>query len=475
MYFLELRTIAFLAFVEALILGVIFIFYSHAKKRYPGTFELGFCLIMVAMGLFLLSIQKIAGDFVSFVLANTVVIAGLCLTPYGFRKFFFMSGRAPYYIFLTAAGFVANFIAVMVLDSFFVRQFVTFGIQAAIFWESFYILFYKSDAAVKTIARAASVIYFLLGTLFGFKFLMMIFAPEANSATLMVVYTPTQQLVSALTLVGALVAIVSAYTFFIMMVTFRLEAEVKAGEVQTGRYINKLEEANAARSKFYSIISHDLRGPVGGMHELLTSVSRRENLPADVVEYIKVLKETSESTNELLNNLLQWTKAELGTMEVNPEPVRVTDMVAKTIKLLDIKIKNKNLAVINETAPELSVHVDPTMFSTIIRNLAANAVKFTAGNGTIKFSGTLVWENGRRMASISVADTGIGIDPESLEKLFTINNQSAIKFGTAGESGSGLGLLICREFAELSGGSIAAASEPGKGSVFTLNLPAAEI
>jgi signal transduction histidine kinase len=192
------------------------------------------------------------------------------------------------------------------------------------------------------------------------------------------------------------------------------------------------------------------------------------------MEYIKVLKETSESTNELLNNLLQWTKAELGTMEVNPEPVRMTDIVAKTIKLLDIKIKNKNLSVVNEMPPALHVYADPNLVSSIIRNLTTNAVKFTADNGTIKFAGARGKKNGCCRAFVSVADTGIGIAPESIEKLFTINNQSSIKFGTAGESGSGLGLLICREFAELSGGSVTAASEAGKGSVFTLELPAAE-
>ncbi len=474
MEFLELRTIAFLAFVESLVLGVIFIFYSHAKKRYPGTFELGLCLILVAFGMLILSFQKMATDFVSFVLANTVVIGGLCLTPYGFRKFFFLEDRAWYYIFLTALGFAANYYSVLIYDSPFIKQFFTFGIESVIFLESFYILFFKSDKPVKYIARAASVIYLLLFGLFAAKFFALFSHPGANPATLVVVQTPAQKIVSAITLTASLTAIVSAYTFFIMMVTFRLEAEVRSEEEQKARYITKLKDTDAARSKFYSIISHDLRGPVGGMQELLTSLSRRENLPADVVEYIKVLKETSESTSELLNNLLQWTKAELGTMEVNPEPVRVTDIVAKTIKLLDIKIKNKNLSVINETAPELCVYADPTMFSAIIRNLAANAVKFTEDNGSVKFSGKLIWENGRRMASISVADTGIGIASESLEKLFTINNQSSIKFGTAGESGSGLGLLICREFAELSGGSIAAASGPGKGSVFTIELPAAE-
>lgn len=474
MDFLNLQTIVFVSFIEALVLGLIFIFYSLSRKRYPGTFELGLCLILVSLGMLLMAAQKISGgDRIFFVLSDTVFTGGLCLTPYGFRKFFFKNTRPGYYIFLTTVVFFSSLSSSIIYYSPFIRQGVTILAQMIIFFESFYLLFFNSDRAVRIIARAASIIYFLLGSIFALRVFALIFFQSAVSPGLLFADAGTARALAALTLVFSVVAIISGYTFFIMMVTRRLESEVREGEAQKALYISELEAADAARSKFYSVISHDLRGPIGGMQELLTTVSRRADIPADAMEYIRVLKDTSESAGELLNNLLQWTRAELGRTEVNPEPVRAADIITRTVKLFEIKIKNKGLNVVNETDGGLYVHADPTLFSTIIRNLLSNAVKFTPDGGIIRFSGAVSCENGGR-AMIRVSDTGIGIDAASLEKLFTLDNKSAIKFGTAGESGSGLGLLICRDFAKLMGGIVSAASEPGGGSVFTVELPAAE-
>ncbi len=504
MQFLDIRTIAFISFLESLLLGLIFIFYSRVKKRYPGTFELGLCLIILSAGFILITLQKISHDYISYGLANIMLVIGCCLTPYGFRKFFSMPLRAPYYIGLSISASIIIIYTVVITWNPFVRVMTAWGCYTIIFLESFYILFFKSDQAVKVIARAASTIYFCLGTLFAIRFLMALISPELNAEGFMTALTPEQKGMAALIMIFAAVGVISAYTFFMLMVAFRLEAEVKESEKKAGEYILQLEDMNNARSKFYSIISHDLRGPIGGMHELLTTVSKKNGLPADVAEYIKVLTETSENTAALLNNLLQWTKAELGNMEVNPVPLKASEIVEKTIKLFDIKIKQKKLTVINEISDDLFVYADPSLFSAIIRNLASNAVKFSFEGGVVKFTGALEGDgdNGRcscgcgsdidgeekckkagaliegrpaktvNMALISVSDNGIGIAAQDIEKIFTAQNQSAIKFGTAGESGTGLGLLICREFAELSGGAISASCDTGKGCVFTLRLPA---
>jgi signal transduction histidine kinase len=515
MQFLDIRTIAFISFIESLLLGFIFIFYSRVKKRYPGTFELGLCLIILSAGFILMSLQKISHDYLSYGLSNILLVAGCCLTPYGFRKFFSLPSRAYYYIGLSVLTSAMIAYTVVVTWNPLLRVIIVWGSYTVIFFESFYILFFRSDKAVKTIARAASTIYFCLGMLFALRFIMAFISPELSAEGFMSASTPGQKGTAALIMIFCAVGVISAYTFFIMMVAFRLEAEVKESEKKAGEYIFQLEEMNNARSKFYSIISHDLRGPIGGMNELLTTVSKKKGLPADVVEYLKVLRETSENTSALLNNLLQWTKAELGAMEVNPVALNAREITEKIIKLFEIKIKQKNLTVINEIGEDLSVYADPSLFSAIIRNLVSNAVKFSFEGGVVKITGSLDAGNGEAIEGdckladvsgksavisaagsgagrdaaetsmenktrdkmkntvlISVIDNGLGIAAQDMEKIFTSQNQPAIKFGTAGESGTGLGLLICREFSALSGGGISVSSEPGHGSVFTLRLPA---
>jgi len=168
----------------------------------------------------------------------------------------------------------------------------------------------------------------------------------------------------------------------------------------------------------------------------------------------------------LMNTLLTWARLQQGTLEFHPNPISVKWLVARNIEILSLHAAQKQITLENLVEDEISVHADNNMLNTIIRNLISNALKFTPEGGIV----TISTQQHETSVELSVSDTGIGIGPEDLAKLFRID----MKFkrpGTAREEGTGLGLLLCKEFIERHGGRISIKSEVGKGTTITCTLP----
>jgi len=234
--------------------------------------------------------------------------------------------------------------------------------------------------------------------------------------------------------------------------------------------INKqLSNANESKNKLFSIIAHDLRGPISGIKSLLELVQSPEPDNDTIVPFdiMNILIDTSSSTWSLLENLLAWTSTEHGILsqeirELNPEEV-----VNDGILTLSQKIKQKKLKIEIEYRNTSSCLADFKMLSTVIRNLVANAIKFTFEGGMIK----IICENQVKMLKFSVIDNGIGMSDEDKANLFDETNYHSAS-GTGEEKGSGLGLKICKEFVHKMGGIITVKSTFGKGSVFSFTIPA---
>lgn len=230
----------------------------------------------------------------------------------------------------------------------------------------------------------------------------------------------------------------------------------------------ELKELNATKDKFFSIIAHDLKNPFNtlmGFTELLL-----ENL-ADysqdkLEEFISILYDTSRHSYALLENLLEWSRSQTGRIEMNPEKVKMHDIFEENIDLLYNNATNKKISLVNNIDADAFAFADSNMVRTVIRNLISNAIKYTKENGIISGSSEM---NGN-MIEISVKDTGIGIAPENIEKLFKIDVNYSTS-GTADETGTGLGLILCKEFIQKNGGEIWVESELGKGSTFRFSLP----
>ncbi|MCR4031364.1 MULTISPECIES: sensor histidine kinase [Flavobacterium] len=231
---------------------------------------------------------------------------------------------------------------------------------------------------------------------------------------------------------------------------------------------NKIQKLLVDRNQFFSIISHDLRGPIG------SSVSLSEILLENMEQYdreeIKEISETLHDSNKniykLLENLLEWSQVQTGMITFSPKKVLLNTLIKENIELTKNAALNKNINLVLESTDLIEAEVDQNMIGTILRNLLGNAIKFTDKNGEIKIKLLKI----NQEAKISITDNGIGVPDYIKENLFRINTKVTQK-GTENETGSGLGLLLCSEFIKLHNGEIWVESEPGEGSAFKFTLP----
>ena len=233
----------------------------------------------------------------------------------------------------------------------------------------------------------------------------------------------------------------------------------------------KLKELNASKDKFFSIIAHDLKSPflsllgyseiLSGEYDELSDDERKES--------IQGIYQLSSNSYKLLENLLQWARIQIGKIEFNPEPFNLYYEITPVIILLSQTAKNKNISIENNIDRSLFIYADKNMITMVFRNLVTNAVKFSHKGGKIAITSS----EEENYSSVTVSDSGVGMDKEQLENLFSID-KTITTTGTSNETGTGLGLLLCKEMVEKHGGTISVKSEKGKGSAFTFTIPKKE-
>jgi len=229
-----------------------------------------------------------------------------------------------------------------------------------------------------------------------------------------------------------------------------------------------LEKVNAAKDKFFSIIAHDLSNLFNGLlsfSDILTNktIALTEK---DKDEFLEIIQQSSQQGFALLKNLLEWSRVQTGRIHFQPEHQNLKFVVDSNIILLTGNAKAKNINMLCNIPSNFLVLTDANMFNTVIRNLLSNAIKFTPENGKITVSA----QKKGKFAEIAITDTGVGISTQEISKLFRIDiNHTTI--GTGKEKGTGLGLVLCKEFIEKNGGKIWVESQEGKGSTFYLTLP----
>lgn len=229
-----------------------------------------------------------------------------------------------------------------------------------------------------------------------------------------------------------------------------------------------LTELNATKDRFFTIIAHDLRNPfnalLGFSELLLNNFAKYSKKQSE--EIIKTFFDTSQSLYKLLENLLQWSRCQTGSITYNPELFPLNKQVRQEMELLSNLAEGKNLKIVSRVEESVVVYADVNLVSIIIRNLLSNAIKFCNPQGNIKI--TAVEEN--NMVAIKVTDSGVGMSKQEVDKLFRVDESFSTK-GTANEEGTGLGLILCKEFTKKNGGKIYVSSQKGSGSTFTFTLP----
>jgi len=231
---------------------------------------------------------------------------------------------------------------------------------------------------------------------------------------------------------------------------------------------NNLAESNAIKDKMFSVIGHDLRSPVGSIKMML------EFLLGNIDSYdIQKIKETisslSKTTDEvfnLLENLLWWARSQSGNLVIIPENIQLSSLIRGLYYLNKESLSIKNIRFESAIDNECMVFSDMNMLKTVLRNLISNAIKFTPQGGLI----TIAAIEDEDFVKIKVSDSGVGIAEENLPKLFN-EKQHFSSVGTNNEAGSGLGLILCKNFVQANNGKISAESISGKGSTFTIEIP----
>jgi PAS domain S-box-containing protein len=229
-----------------------------------------------------------------------------------------------------------------------------------------------------------------------------------------------------------------------------------------------LQDLNATKDRFFSIIAHDLKTPFNsilGFSELMKEQIEDQNLDK-VKEFADIIRQSALKTMDLLNNLLDWSRTQTGKMDFTPEKFDLTALVHETADLFINLAAQKSIRLILELPERASMKADKPMIYTVLRNLLSNAIKFTNPGGCINLH---VQEEAKQWL-ISVSDNGVGMLPENLKKLFRIDETYSTN-GTRDEQGTGLGLILCKEFVVKHGGTIWAESEPDKGSTFRFTIP----
>ncbi len=251
----------------------------------------------------------------------------------------------------------------------------------------------------------------------------------------------------------------------------KLENEIrvrKFAEERIEQFARELKASNISKDKFFSILAHDLKSPFHALlgyteilaneYETLTETERKT--------YIRILRESIKNVYGLLENLLQWSRLQSGKMDFLPETLDLSNMIEEAVDLFHGNALKKNIRVTYRSGKKYMVKADHNMIRSVLQNLISNAIKFTPEGGKID----IMAEKLPGFIEVLIKDTGIGMSTEDLDKLFRIDI-SYTRTGTAKETGTGLGLILCKELLEKNGGKIWVESETDKGSNFHFTLP----
>jgi signal transduction histidine kinase len=225
----------------------------------------------------------------------------------------------------------------------------------------------------------------------------------------------------------------------------------------------------ATKDKFFSIIAHDLRNPISAMAQSIEMLKKEFYTfdSEEIREFITDLNRSSKNVYALLEDLLTWSRSQRGMIEAHKESYNASDIAARAISQLESQAKAKKINLVNNVSPDESVFIDANLTITMLRNMLSNAIKFSEEGSQVEVDLTKCKDG---LSQYSITDHGVGMDQKTVDNLFKIDSaQSGI--GTAGEKGTGLGLIVCKEFADKQNGKITAESNEGEGSTFKFTFP----
>lgn len=230
-----------------------------------------------------------------------------------------------------------------------------------------------------------------------------------------------------------------------------------------------LARLNDLKTKLFAVISHDLRSPISSLRSIMGMFQHNDLTEEQAIALLKRMLPALDGADLTLSNLLNWSVKQMNGLNVNKTTFQVYQIIEEIERVFEFALQQKNIQYTINVSIDTSVHSDEHHVKIILRNLISNAIKFTPENGTITIGGEKQGDN----IVLSITDTGNGINEQNMAKLFVTTSHFTTR-GTAGEKGTGLGLLLCKELLDLNNGSISVTSAPGAGTTFFIRLPCSE-
>ena len=229
-----------------------------------------------------------------------------------------------------------------------------------------------------------------------------------------------------------------------------------------------LKRLNATKDKLFSIIGHDLREPIGTLKPLLDFLLKSSDLSdtENVKKVLRMIQKSSTSAYNLMENILAWARSQLDEISYSPEEIKLSGLIKTTVDLFKESLQSKNISISIQIPNDTLLYADRNMLMTVFRNLISNAIKFTSEGKSIEII-SIEMDNHHQ---IEIKDQGIGMDADRISKLFDKTEYTST-YGTNGEKGNGIGLLLCKDFIERNGGTLNVESEIDKGSAFIFSIP----
>lgn len=243
----------------------------------------------------------------------------------------------------------------------------------------------------------------------------------------------------------------------------------KRAEAELKKSAENLMQLNDTKDRFISIVSHDLRTPFSSILGFTDILLSDRDMPVDKqIEYITFIQESSRNMLALVNSLLDWTRLQTGRIQFEPSRLNAKYVITRAVQMLSGTAIQKNVELVSDVVNDVYVHADENLLLQVFNNLISNAIKFTESGGSITVYAEP--DSEKKHVRFSVKDTGVGIQPEDMNKLFKVDTKFTSP-GTSGEKGSGLGLSLCYEIVQKHGGDVYVESEPGEGSEFIFTIP----
>jgi len=444
---MDLNTLLYIVGAISLLFGLLMLLYYRVMPNIKGPLSWALGSLSVVVGTVLFAAYPIVPGYFAFVIGGSITIASIAFYLSGIQLFRYEKyNHYTFYVIIITQFVSSNFFYLVYPNpQLRMSSFSLISVVASV------IVIVELIKPAKSEYRLA---YILISVVFGISALT-----SLNRALAIFILRPEEAHVPISA--NLVFYFMGSITQALLMFAFLLLISLKIAE--------RLEQKVQAQRKFYSIIAHDLSGPVGMMNVMLNMVSRDGDI--DEVRKNKIYGEVenlSGSTYHLLQNLLYWSRNQLEDLSPVIKKFDLDNLIQHNIDLMSQLAKTKNLEIEYSPNPDLICNADVRMIDTVIRNLISNAIKFSHSNNKIDlecgFNGPFI--------VLRVTDYGVGMNEQTQKNLYLFNGNNT-NLGTRGERGSGLGLSLCKEFIEGNGGSIQIFSKEDEGTEVTVTIPSA--